>query len=256
MTLVLTEISPLGIAMAADTAITFTNKSTNQSRVQNNAAVKLQTIPYLNAGISCWGMGSINNISTDQWLANFISSNNTLTTLKDFADKLENELNRLIPNNPNPQNGRLGFHLAGYETYQGSRAPSFYHIHEGESTTLQQRGITVNPNQFNANHDIPPAIAIQLVSKGQGWITRNGDYQLYVNIFASLEKLFQQLRSSGIVIPNTQKLSDRAEYLVFQIRTISEIYRLSNLIPGIGGNIHYITISQVGLHSQGIKYYY
>jgi hypothetical protein len=255
MTLVLTEISPLGITMAADTAVTFIDKNTNLSHVQNNAALKLQTIPYLNAGISCWGMGTINGVLTDKWLTSFIANNSSLTTLKDFANKLESELNRLIPTNPNPQNARLGFHLAGYEAYQGSSAPSFYHIHEGASTTLQSRGIVVNPNQFNANNDIPPAIALQLVSNGQGWITRNGDYQLYVSIFTLLEKLFQQLQPLGIVIPNTQNLSDRTEYLVFQIRTISEIYRLSNLIPGIGGNINYVTISQTSLHSQGIKYY-
>ncbi len=126
-------------------------------------------------------------------------------------------MNRLIPKNPDPQNARLGFHLAGYESYQGSRAPSFYHIHEGESTTLQQRGITINPNQFNANHDVPPAIALQFIAQGQGWLTRNGDYKLYANIFALLETLFQQLLPLGIIIPNTQNLSNRAEYLVFQI---------------------------------------
>ncbi|MEW6265362.1 MAG: hypothetical protein AB1641_19970 [Thermodesulfobacteriota bacterium] len=255
MTLVLTEVSPLGITMAADSAVTIINTITGLSHVRNNAAQKLRIIPYLNAAISCWGLGTINCVSTDHWLANFISAKSTINNLGDFAITLENELNSLIPPNPNPQHSRLGFHLAGYEMYQGSPAPSFYHIHEGESTTLQQRGITINLNKFNANHDLPPAIAISLISQGQGWITRNGDYQLYVNIFAALETLFQQLLPLGIRIPNSQNLSDRAEYLVFQIRTISEIYRLSNLIPGIGGYIHYVTISQRGLHSQGIMYY-
>lgn len=255
MTLVLTELSPLGITMAADSAVTITNAVTGLSHVQNNAARKLQTIPYLNAGISCWGMGTINGISTDQWLANFIAANSAINNLVDFAASIENELNRLIPPNPNPQHSRLGFHLAGFEIYQGSPTPSFYHIHEGVSTTLQQLGITINPNQFNANHDVPPSIAVQLLAQGQGWITRNGDYQLYANIFQSLENLFQQLLPLDIRIPNSQNIADRAEYLVFQIRTISEIYRLSNLIPGIGGDIYFVTISQVGLHSQGIKHY-
>lgn len=255
MTLVLTELSPLGITMAADSAVTITNTVTGLSHVHNNAARKLQTIPYLKAGISCWGMGAINGISTDQWLANFIAANSAINNLGNFAASLENELNRLILPNPNPQHSRLGFHLAGYEIYQGSPTPSFYHIHEGASTTLQQRGITINPNQFNANHDVPPPIAIQLLAQGQGWITRNGDYRLYANIFQSLETLFQQLLPLGIRIPDSQNLADRAEYLVFQLRTLSEIYRLSNLIPGIGGDIYFVTISQVGLHSQGIKHY-
>ena len=74
-------------------------------------------------------------------------------------------------------------------------------------------------------------------------------------IFQYLETMFQQLSPLGIRIPSSQNLADRVEYLVFQIRTISEIYRLSNLIPGIGGDIYFVSISQVGLHSQGIKHY-
>lgn len=255
MTLVLTEISPLGISMAADSAVTYTRTVTGLSHVRNNAARKLQTVMYLNAGVSCWGLGTISDLSTDKWLENFINANTAIGSLRDFADELAKQLNAQVPQNPNPNKARLGFHLAGYETYRGAPTPSFYHIHEGVSTTLQQRGVTINPNQFNANHDLPPAIALQKISRGEGWITRNGDYLLYANIFKLLETFFQQLVPLGVIIPNSQNLSDRAEYLVFQIRTMSEIYRLSNLIPGIGGGIHYLTIAQPGIHSMGVKFF-
>ena len=90
---------------------------------------------------------------------------------------------------------------------------------------------------------------------GRIYTTRNGDYQLYAQIFSRLKQFFRQLEEPlGIKIPNSQNLLDRAEYLVFQIRTMSEIYRLSNLVPGIGGGIHYLTINQNGIHSQGIRY--
>jgi len=253
MTLVLTELSSFGIAMAADSAVTHTQTQTGLKYVIPNAAQKLQVVPHLNAGISCWGLGSINNIPTDQWLSNFINSSISLTTLQSFADELAIQLNAQVPPNTSG-NSRLGFHLAAFENYTGVPTPSFYHIHDGPSTALQQRGITVNPHQFNANHDMPPQMTQQIVA--QGWYrTRNGDYQLYANIFGLLENFFQQLQPLGIIIPSPQNLTDRAEYLVFHIRTMIEIYRLSNLVPGIGGGILYLTINPAGIHSQGTKYF-
>lgn len=254
MTLVLTELTTHGITMAADSAVTSTNTRTGLSHAQPNAANKLHSIPYLNAGISCWGLGKIGRMQTDRWLENFIRSNPGITTLQDFAGELATSLNSLIPRNISGD-GRLGFHLSGFEDYSGVPTPSFYHIHDGRSTTLEQRGIFVDTSLFNPNHDMPPDIFTQIAATGAGWITRNGDYQLYAQIFQLLEKFFGQLQPMGVMIPNSQNVADRADYLVFQIRTVSELYRLSNLVPGIGGGIHYLTIIQNGIMSEGIKYF-
>jgi len=255
MTLVLTELNQLGIVMTADSAVTYTNAQTGLSFVQPNMAKKLLTIPYLNAGISCWGMGEITGIPTDKWVESFIDAHGAITSLNEFANVIAEALNTQLPQNTTGEN-RLGFHLAGFEDYNGVDTPSFYHIHDGPSTVLEQRGVIVNPNQVNANHDMPPDIFQQTQESGIGWLTRNGDYILYANIFARLEDFFAQLLPLGIQIPNSHNLNDGAEYLVFQIRTISEIYRLSNLVPGIGGCIYYLTISPDGIYAQGTKYFY
>jgi len=254
MTLVLTELGSLGIAMAADSAVTIVHPSTGLRHVVPNAAKKLHVVPHLSAGISCWGLGSIAGTPTDQWLSSFIASSASFTTLQGFANELARQLNAQVPTNTTGNN-RLGFHLAAFENYRGTPIPSFYHIHDGPSTVSQQRCVTVNPNQFNANHDVPPQWFQQNVSVGQSYITRNGDYQLYAQLFSQLEAFFQQLQPLGIMIPFSRNLTDVAEYLVFQIRTMSEIYRLSNLVPGIGGCIHYLTINPAGIHSQGTKHF-
>jgi hypothetical protein len=253
MTLVLTELTPHGIAMAADSAVTYQNLQTGLYRVRSNAAQKLQVIPHLNAGISCWGMGDIEGVNTDQWLSDFITSSTSLSNLTDFANELARQLNVKIAQNPSDQ-GRLGFHLAGFEQDAGTATPSFFHVHDGRSEVLERRGVTVDPHKFNANHDMPPQQFLQLAQAGRGWITRNGDYQIYAQVFSLLENFFKQLEDKGIIIPHSQDLRDRAEYLIFQIRTISEIYRLSNLVRGIGGGIHFLTINPVGIHSQGVRY--
>ena len=252
MTLVLTELSPFGIAMAADSAVTFTNPQTCLSFAEPNLAKKLQPIPYLNAGISCWGMGQIAGTSTDKWIENIVNSQKGVTSLEEFVDKLAEILNAQLPQNATGEN-RLGFHVAGYENYNGVATPSFYHVHDGPSTVLAERGIMVDPNQVNANHDMPPELFHQIQAGGSGWITRNGDYMLYANIFGLLEEFFGKLPPIGIRIPNSHNLNDRAEYLVFQIRTVSEIYRLSNLVPGIGGRIYFLTINSDGIYTQGTK---
>lgn len=253
MTLVLTELTPLGIAMAADSTVTFTHPS-GVAHAVPNVAKKLQVVPYLNAGISCWGIGQIGGRSTDAWLHNFIQANTGALSLRDFAEDLANRLNTQVGPSPNGAD-RLGFHLAGFEDYKGQPTPSFFHIHDGPSDALSRRGITVDPTRFNANHDVPPEVYLESIAAGRAPVTRNGDYQLYAALFELLSSFFENVyHQTGIMFPQSASLTDRAEYLVFQIRTISEIYRLSNLVPGIGGAISYLTIAPTGIHSFGVKY--
>ncbi len=255
MTLVLTELGPFGIAMAADSAVTFTYPDTGLSYAEPNRARKLRAVPVLNAGMSCWGWGTIADMPTDQWVSDFIDSHRSIATLRGFAEELAGQLNEQVAPNTTGNN-RLGFHLAGFEGFEGKRTPSFFHVHDGPSTVLESRGIRVDPKRFNANHDMPPEILQDEIklSPRRTYITRNGDYQPYAKLSQSLENLFRELLRLGIRIPNSQNLDDRAEYLVFEIRTISELYRLSNLIPGIGGRIDFLTINEGGLCSQGKRF--
>ncbi|MCK5138556.1 MAG: hypothetical protein KAQ85_01835 [Thermodesulfovibrionia bacterium] len=255
MTLILTELSGRGITMAADSAITLRNRQTGLFYISHERAKKLQEIPYLNAGISCWGMGQIDTKSTDKWLSDFIQSNSGIETLSEFAEKLVSKLNDLIPNNDNGE-PRLGFHLSGFEKNNDQEPiPSFYHIHDGPSEVLRDREIDINSNQFNANHDMPPLIFKRdILSQRKAYITRNGDYTLYAQLFNGIETFLRSIANDGIIIPHSIDLEDRAEYLVFQIRTMAELYRLSNLVPGIGGAIDYLTIDSNGIHSSGTRY--
>ena len=59
MTLILTEISPWGILMAADSAVTQQIDIDGRPRQQRVliGVNKLQVIPKLKAGIAVWGQG-------------------------------------------------------------------------------------------------------------------------------------------------------------------------------------------------------
>lgn len=264
MTLILTEISNFGIVMAADSAVT-------EKIVQPNGTIiyrvltgvrKLQVIDKLNAGVSVWGEGGIppntlNNMPTDIWLEGFINSQRSnYNSLHDFALLLQNELRNQIPpiNVQNHPLGTIGFHLAGFIDYQGNPIPTFYHIHNGQSQALAARGITVNPTIVNANHDLPPNIVRQMLLSGRSAIIRNGDFTIYAALFQHIDTFLRNLSQySNLTIPHSRDLRERAEWLKFQIRTMSELYRLSNLhLPTIGDKIDVLLLTPQGVDECGL----
>ena len=254
MTLVLTELSALGVAMATDSAITYTDPTSGRSFAIPGKSQKLHTVAGVDAGISCWGLGLIDGMQTHDWIGNFIRRLDPQpATLTALAQALASELNKTLGRS---SDGRPtgGFHVAGFLEDEEGPAPSLYHVHNGPSKELEARGQTIDPHLFNANHDVPPSRTRVAIARGESLLARNGDYQLYAQLSERLEAFFKELRPSGIIIPMSTALRDRADYLVFSIRTIAEMYRLSNLVRGIGGHIPFLTISPAGLDSEGIRY--
>lgn len=150
--------------------------------------------------------------------------------------------------------GTIGFHLAGYVEHEGRRLPTFYHIHNGISQALQARGIQIDARRVNANHDFPP----RPLRQGEFYTTRNGDFQMYALMNQQLRILFDNLRRQGFRIPNHQSMDEsplraRAEYLRFWIKMVSEIYRLSNIFPGIGGEVTTLTILHQNIETYETK---
>ena len=263
MTLILTEISNLGIAMAADSAVTeeiATPSGTPEYRVLTGVN-KLHVIDKLNAGVSIWGQGEIvvggNKVYTDIWLRDFIQNQRAnYNSLSDFATLLQNEMrNYIAPINATLKPlGTIGFHLAGYVDHNGHPTPTFYHIHNGNSQALSLRGIRINPSIVNANHDLPPNLAQQYLAQGQAYLTGNGDFTVYAALFNHIGQFLQSLSQyGGLAIPQSRNLKERAEWLHFQIRTMSELYRLSNLhLPTIGGKIDTLLITDCGFDDCGL----
>jgi len=144
MTLVLTELSRHGIAMAADTALTLNTPSydtRHSSPRVYHGAVKLQRVPTITAGISVCGAGKVGVVDADIWLREFVQrEEENYTNLESFANLLMNELNRIIDPEPYAQ---MGFHLAGF----AEDLPCFYHIHN-----------KTNEHTFFASLDRPPRI--------------------------------------------------------------------------------------------------
>lgn len=254
MTLVLTEVSIHGVAMAADSAVTFRPSG----RVYIGAQ-KLLPVYEMDAGLSIWGEGVIGDKPADEWLQDFIKNDVVSgTSLWDMANELAEQLNEAFGC---VLSERMGIHVGGFDEKNGIRGPAFYHIHNG-NYEVELRGGKImeipceHPpiREFRAHPDRPP---------GGGYgITRNGDFAVFAFLYGEMSPLLDSIRkATGLVFPYPPSLEARGEYLRFWIKTLIEIYRLSNyrrrVLPqpatagdaSIGGPVTVMTISESGIES-------
>jgi len=230
MTLIITELSTFGIAMVADSAVTYIEQLPSGKETHHvlNGARKLQFIPQLSAGISMWGRGSIptkhGEIFTYTWLGDFIEQHSDVHTIDDFANILANELQALLHDKKEP----LGFHLAGYIEIDGIKMPTFYHVRnvDGDFNKYEH-------HEFIPGQDFPP----RELPRNKMYITRNGDYGPYAVLSQAVFQALPAIQGGiGLDIPHPS-LQGRMSYHSAWVRFVSELYASSRLLKTIGGNI-------------------
>ncbi len=244
MTLIITELSKLGIAMVADSAVTISEMLPSGSVASHvlNGAQKLQVIPYLNAGVSAWGRGSIptatSELSTDIWLEYFIDRHSAIDSLDEFASALAQELQDGLEDDATP----LGLHLAGYVEVEDQRLPTFYHVRNVDGTYLHYEH-----HEFIVGHDVPPKV----FADNEDYITRNGDYGPYAVLAESIQRALPAIHNStGLAIPHPS-LQGRIAYHAAWVRFVSDLYASSGLPRTIGGSI-----TALGIYQQGQVVYF
>lgn len=256
MTLVLTEVSTVGVAMAADSALTWNNGRSF------SGAQKLIPAVQVNAGFSIWGNFTVGSRYADEWLQGFISQNiRDSDGLWSIAQSLAQELNRSFGQ---PITEMMGIHVAGYDTKDRVRGPAFYHVHNGHAHVESRNGLArwvpeEDPpiREFRAECDRPPAL---VVNSNSPFVTRNGDIAIYAFLSQSMTNIFSMIQNvASLQFPFPETLSTRGEYLRFWIQTVTEVYRLSNFRrrvltqapavgeTSIGGPITVLTISERGI---------
>jgi hypothetical protein len=261
VTLILTELSSLGITMAADSAITREVRKPDGTIGEKvySGARKLFVVPKLRAGIGYWGWVYLPQPGSDWssgertfdllelWLPSFLDSNvERYNSIADLAELLENELRNRIPKIDIEEYpyGDGGIHLAGYESQNSELHPTFWHIHNGKSQALPDKKL--DPTVINANNDLSPEQARLVVEKGLATI-RNGDIGPYIFLWGLLfspDSAFSRIvKTVDLTFPYAENLVDRANLLKFQIETVVGIYRFSREGRGIGGPITTLTIS-------------
>jgi len=240
MTLIITELTEFGIAMVADSAVTIEEKTPSGGTIPRvlYGAQKLQMIPYLSAGISVWGLGTImtpaGSVSTDVWIADFIQRHIDTQSIDEFASELASELQQVVGNVTTP----MGFHLAGYVEHHGKRLPTFYHIRNVDGTYQHY-----DYHGFIPGQDFPP----RALRKDEVYYrTRNGDYGPYAALAGAVEAVLPRISTSiGITIPYPS-LQGRVAYLAAWLNFVSDLYASSEMLRTIGGSIASLGITPEG----------
>ena len=257
MTLIVSEISKYGIAMAADSAITttFPENWTLPSGARVPATVrtgaqKLVPIRAINAAISVWGVGTVGTpddpcarIPVDKFLLDFAERVRRGDSLEDVGERLAREMNDGMGDSRDAG----GVHLAGYAEHQGRRFPALYHIHRGHPDE--------SPGPLQLHRDWPFESgktfeeALDYIEGGGFVGLRNGDFGVYALFAKYLHELMERLRKDmDFICPDHDSerfespLQARGRYLKLQVETICEFYRLSNCLETIAMPVSWLTI--------------
>lgn len=260
MSLILTQISNAGIAMVADSAISFLNPKTGEIETHQKDWLKLLKVPRIHAAVSYWGnIGAVSRAQAfDEWLAERIKTN-AYDDLPSLAHYLASELNSACQNKPLPNGNYVGVHVSGYHPWQDDvNRPMFFHVHNGDMhiainyETANKGGqqviigishkLVAKPRKlFEAHLDYPSAnrsLADNVSGLDSGYITRNGDYFPYLLIADGLEFTRQTLRVAGVTLPrDPERLGSRLGYLSLIMQTVIGIYGRSSLAKIVGGHV-------------------
>lgn len=270
MTLIITELSHFGIAMAADTAETVNSRNI-RGLIEDRAffgLTKLLHIQKLQAGISYWGWAKMppsseSGVWVDWWLRAFLAENiNNYNTIEDLAKLLEKELQKIVPPLSETElelmpYGNGGMHLAGFVDKDGKKTPCFWHIHNGASQALPEKKL--DPCIVNAKYDCPPNKFLQIQKMGATYVTTNGDIEAWARFFRKYFKEYlDELRKEMKIVIPLPTIDFRAEFWRAQIRFISEVYGMGGILKegtihqmarGIGGEVTTLTITVDGIHN-------
>ncbi|HVU17386.1 MAG TPA: hypothetical protein VHD32_10695 [Candidatus Didemnitutus sp.] len=267
MTLILTEVSAAGIAMAADSAISYFNPNGTISRVDHKGWRKVLWVPRIRAGVSYWGfIGQVTRQRFDEWLEERIRRLQ-YQDLLGLAQFLADELNTKCGNQPLGPNQCVGIHVAGYHPWaDGVRRPTFYHVHNGHGHIQWAGGVPVpaldlqgqpsarllptnhswvwDPRKlFAVHYDYPGAPATHAAKlapfNARGYLTRNGDIGHYILIGEALRNVCTSVNAvPGLRIPSDPtRIGPRLGFLKMEIETAAAFYKCSTMSRVIGGKV-------------------
>ncbi len=211
---------------------------------------KLFRIPYLEAGISYFGLAEVYPKGRAQllsdWLPNFITRNSDITTIRALVFALRNELQVIIPKDTLAEHPS-GFHVCGYNS---AGIPEFWFLtniggmNEFEYTNL------------NSCYAEPSPDFLQRDAKNLGWdgtnlsfvqdkaqIYRNGDYRAHAYLWSSLDRFMNDMRRFS----DFRRLQGAHEYekwVKFKLEVVAYFYKKFADRKIIGRPIDVFTLSK------------
>jgi hypothetical protein len=259
VTLLLTECSASGIAMAADSAITKFDSKGRIIEVDQSGWRKILRAPRIVAAVGYWGfIGKIYHGRFDEWLHRTMDGA-TYSDVPSLAAALAAALNKACKSKPLDDGQSAGLHVAGFHPWKdGNRRPFFFHVNNGpggvhiqemmEGIPRGERLIEVRPkvvagprDLFKSHQDFPRedlSLEENLDLLKGTYTTRNGDFFYYAVVWDALQRSFNYLNLiQGFSIPRDQSLGARRGLLHVALETTVRVYRCSNQSRIVGGKV-------------------
>src|SRR3989344_5171254 len=153
MTFILTELSDLGIIMAADSSETVTDSKGKQHFQECN---KIICFPEFNIGISTWGDATVNNKGINKWLEDKITEfkrqkgeiNFKNKFLEEVAEWIAKKLNEVFPNGESV----MRLHITGYNISKDNELrPGIFHVHNHNEEDIKEINRCLTPEHRNGS---------------------------------------------------------------------------------------------------------
>jgi hypothetical protein len=257
--------------MATDSAITELVGG-KIKHVNEKGWPKLFYVPKIQAGLSYWGaIGALTSERFDKWIAKIIRAESEYATAAEFSQVIADRANAAALGKPLNNNDGVGFHLAAHvETHPGKIRPALWHIHNGHGqysytvtpegacdwgdiTSVSYKWDAKQRTLFEPHRDSPnPDWSLERYDEilRDGYITRNGQFFMFVVLFDRLHDAFRFLNlTPDIRIPGRpMSIGARKGMISFYMKTIIGAYKLSNLYPSVGGKTQILYIKPNGYY--------
>ncbi len=204
---------------------------TNLDGSYGSTQQKLFQIPYLEGGISYFGLATVFPGGKAQhmadWLRNFINKHSGISSLRDCAFQLRDELHKVIPPDILGKHAS-GFHICGYNS-QG--IPEFWFLRNiGGMTEFAYTD--TRPRYGEPTADFLERDAKTLGWDGSSltsvenktWFYRNGDFRAHSVAFERLDRVLADMLS----FPDFKRLEkpdDLADWVRFKLEFVARFYK-------------------------------
>ena len=235
MALLVTEIPPFSIPNEPSFIVFAADRRISRGDKFDDTREKIFQVPVLKAGIGYFGLAEIPEASRrrpmSEWLMNFIKTIQSSETISNFALRLSDTLNVLIPDTWR-KTMISGFHIAGFNS---ADQPEFWYVRNVDDDRQTLFG------EYRAREDFRRRDAVNL-QPGMYQIYRNGDIRAHViaweNIDHSLGGLLNAPDFKRLITPQAY-----VEWLRFKMEITAMFYEKFCERSIIGGPVDACFIS-------------
>lgn len=252
MTLIVSEVSRLGIAMAADSAETSGHNCrwnlTHPQPAVRTGAEKIAAIESCRTAIAGWGVAHLgkDQMPTDLFLQDFACDVPRGLGLAKIGERLADRVNKL--GGPRAC-GDGGFHVAGYAHDDGCSYPAIYHVYPDSAGVMQLHFDWPNKHWDGYENSRPEGWR-QALDKGSiGWLF-NGSIKTYKRLSKEIYRIYEDVKTrpaTGHPPSSLSELGVRGRLLRLIVANVCDLYALAGQHPTISKPVSWLTISEKGI---------